>query len=112
MGDWVKNLGQGGGSGANLTLQNVYAVPNGASAVVSSLIVCNRGPTTATFRVAVAKAAIADALSQYIYYDLPIIGNDTFIATVGLTLDMTDVVRFYASNANLNCHLYGTEITP
>jgi hypothetical protein len=64
-----------------------------------------------TFRVSVAVGGGATANKDYIYYDLPIGANDTFIATVGLTLAATDVVRVYASNTNLSFSLYGSEIS-
>jgi hypothetical protein len=73
--------------------------------------VCNRSSVLSTFRVSVAVGGGATANKDYIYYDLPIGANDTFIATVGLTLAATDVVRVYASNTNLSFSLYGSEIS-
>jgi len=46
-----------------------------------------------------------------LYYDLPIEANDTFTATIGMTLATTDVVKVYAGTANVSFNLYGTEIT-
>ncbi len=47
----LKVLGQA--SPASATDTDVYSVPTGASAVVSTLTVCNRASTLATIRVAV-----------------------------------------------------------
>lgn len=77
---------------------------------VSTLSVCNRGTAT-TFRVSMAVAGAADDVKQYLYYDLPIGANDTFLATIGITLGETDVVRCYAASDNVSFNLFGIEST-
>lgn len=109
MAETFKVLGQSRPAAATLTA--AYTVPAATSTVVSSIVINNTSATATTARVSVAIAGAADALSQYVYYDLSIPGNDTFIATVGLTLAATDVVRVYATLATLNFHLFGSEIT-
>ena len=89
----------------------LYTVPAATSAVASSVIVCNRSAVLSTFRISIAIAGATTAPKDYIYYDLPIGANDTFIATIGVTLATTDVVRVYASNTNLSFSLYGSQIT-
>jgi hypothetical protein len=81
------------------------------SAVASSIIVCNRNTTQATFRVSIAVGGGATANKDYIYYDLLIAGNDTFIATIGVTLAANDKVKVYASSGNFSFSLYGSEVT-
>ena len=104
-----KTLGQSSPSATTETA--LYTVPAATSAIASSIVVCNRSSVLSTFRVSVAVGGGATANKDYIYYDLPIGANDTFIATVGLTLATTDVVRVYASNTNLSFSLYGSEIS-
>lgn len=79
--------------------------------VVSSLIVCNRGNSSTTFRVSVSVGGGATATKDYLYYDVSIGANDTFIATIGVTMDATDIMRVYAGNANLSFSIWGTEIS-
>lgn len=93
------------------TLTDSYTVPALTSTAVSSLVVCNRSATATSFRISIAPAGAADATSQYIYYDVAIPGNDTFIATVGITLAATDVIRVYATLATLTFSFYGTQNT-
>jgi hypothetical protein len=93
------------------TLTELYTVPALTSVVISTLIVCNRGSTSTTFRVSVRVNGEADALKQYIYYDVIIPKNDTFAATLGITLQEDDEVWVYAGNSNLSFQLWGTEIT-
>jgi hypothetical protein len=40
-----------------------------------------------------------------------IAANDTFIATIGVTLATTDKVKVYATTANLTFQLFGSEIS-
>ena len=89
----------------------LYTVPSATSAIGSSIIIANRGTSVATFRVSISVGGVATTNKDYIYYDLPIGANDTFIATIGITLATTDVVRVYASNTNLSFSLYGSEIS-
>ena len=107
MTDTVKTLGQL--NPAATTLTTLYTVPAATSTVIASLIVCNSGNTPTTFRVSIAVAAAADNIKQYIYYDVVINPNDTFIATIGVTLATTDLIRAYAGNANLSFSVFGVE---
>lgn len=104
-----KNLGQ---IAPNATTETVlYTVPASTSVVSSSVMVCNRSATATTFRISVSVGGGATATKDYLYYDTPIAGNDTFSATLGITLAATDIVRVYAGTANLSFSIWGTQIT-
>lgn len=109
MGEAAKVLGQVEAPATTLT--DLYTVPASTQTTVSSLVICNRTNSSKTFRVSVAVANLADTLKQYIYYDVTVMRNDTFIATIGLTLAATDRVRVYASAVGLSFSLYGVEYT-
>ena len=104
-----KTLGQTSPSAASLT--DSYTVPAVTKTTVSTITVANRSATATSFRISVAKAGAADALQQYLFYDVPILGNDTFAATIGITLETTDVVRVYATLATLSFNIFGIEET-
>ena len=107
-----KVLGQAAPMG--LVLTDLYTVPAVTSAVVSSITIANRGPDLAVFRVAVCPLGAALANQHYLYYDVAIGGYDTFIATVGITLATTDVVRVRAGGLggdDLTFQLFGSELT-
>jgi hypothetical protein len=94
------------------TLTALYTVPASTQATVSTLTVTNRGGSgTALFRISIAVAGAADDPKQYIYYDVPINVNDTFAATLGLTIGATDIVRCYTNVATLSFALFGVEVT-
>ena len=102
-----KVLGQSNPSATTLT--DAYTVPALTKATVSTILVANRSATPTTFRISVAVAGAADSLEQYTHYDIPIPGNDTFGATIGMTLGPADVVRVYATLATLSFNIFGIE---
>jgi len=103
-----KVLGQLAPSATVLT--DVYTVPISSQTIISTLVINNRGGSSTTFRVSIAVNGAADSPKQYIYYDVTINANDTFAATIGMTLGSGDVVRVFAGNANLSVTLFGVEI--
>lgn len=109
MATTIKVLGQSNPSATTLT--TLYTVPASTSTVCSSISICNRSASSTTFRVAVRPGGAAISNEHYLYYDVTLAGNDTFIATIGMTLATTDVVSVYATLATLSFHLYGQEIS-
>lgn len=94
---------------------DIYVTPNSTSTIISSITVANRGTSIAQFRVAIHQATGVTLTKDYLYYDVTIGGNDTFIATVGITLAATDRVRVEGRSTgggNLSFQLFGSEITP
>lgn len=108
MANYYKILGQS--SPAATTETDLYAVPALTSTVSSSITICNRGTTQASFRVSITQGGGATSNKDYLYYDVLLAGNDTFVATIGISLATTDVVRVYSSNASLSFQIFGTEI--
>lgn len=104
-----KILGQSSPSATTET--DLYTVPAATSAVCSSLSICNRGSSQTTFRVSISQGGAATVNKDYLYYDVTLAGNDTFIATIGVTLAATDEIRVYSGNASLSFQVWGTEIS-
>ena len=102
-------LGQQAPSATTETV--LYTVPASTSAICSSIVVCNRGTSDATFRLSVSKGGGATADKDYLHYNQLVPANKTFDKVIGMTLATTDVVRVYASTANLSFNLFGTEIS-
>lgn len=107
--DTLKILGQSKPSAASLT--DIYTVPALTSTTISSIVVCNQSATATAFRISVAIAGAANTAAQYLYYDVAIGGNQTFVATIGVTLATTDKVRVYNTLATLSFNLFGIEVT-
>lgn len=92
-------------------LTDAYTVPAATKTVVSTLKACNQGSQPTTFRVSVAVAGVADTPKQYLHYDVPLDGNDSFSATEGYTLGAGDVVRVRSANGLCSFNLFGVEVT-
>ncbi len=88
-----------------------YTVPAATSTTISSIVVCNTTGSDTTFRISVEVAGAADAIKQYLYYDLPIANNDTFIATIGVTLAATDQLAVRAGSSNISFNVFGVELS-
>jgi hypothetical protein len=94
------------------TETDLYTVQTPAtSAVCSSIVVCNRGTAARLFRVSISSAGDPTENKDYLYYDVTLAGNDTFIATIGITLNLNDVIRVYSDTGSLSFNLFGTELS-
>lgn len=93
------------------TSTTLYTVPSATEAVVSTIAVANIAATSATYRIEVRPNGEALANKHYFAYDVTLGASDTTVITAGITLDASDVVSVYASNANLVFQAFGTEIS-
>ena len=94
----------------SVTNETVFTVPSATEAVVSTITVCNRGTAAATYRLAVRPDGTALGNLHYIAYDATVPGNDAIALTLGLSLNASDIIATYASNANLTFNVFGAEI--
>ena len=108
MATTYKVLGQVAPSATTAT--TAYTVPSSTQTVVSTIAVCNRGASSATYRIAIRPNGATLANEHYIAYDTAITANNSTMITIGVTMNATDVVTVYASNANLSFSLFGSEI--
>jgi hypothetical protein len=87
----------------------LYTVPSLTSAVVSSVVVCNTGTAERTFRIAIRNATLAN--KHYQYKDLPIPANDTFVLTIGATMEAGAIITVRANHAEVVFSAFGSEIS-
>ena len=104
-----KVLGQS--APAATTATTLYTVPAATQTVCSTLAVCNRGSTNATYRIAVRPGGATLANQHYIVYDAAIPANSTDTISIGPTLAAGDIVTIYAGNTNFSFSLFGSELT-
>jgi hypothetical protein len=108
MATTYKVLGQSAPSATTAT--TLYTVPAATEALVSSIAVCNRSASVATYRISIRPDGATLANQHYLVYDSSCPANDTVIFTIGITVNADDVVEVYASSADLTFHAYGTEM--
>jgi hypothetical protein len=100
------NLGQDN-PGAVLT--DLYTVPASTEAI-GTLFVGNIASVAKTFRMAFSIAGAGIANDHYLYFDLAVPANDTFLVT-GIAMAATDVLRVFGSDDNVTFNFVGVEIT-
>ena len=74
---------------------------------VSTISCCNRNAASTTFKIEVAVAAAVSEAKQALYEDITIAGNDTFAATVGVTLGNSDVIRCESASGFVAFQAFG-----
>lgn len=109
MANNYKVLGQS--APALATDTTLYTVPAAKEAVISTLVVCNRTATAATYRIAVRPDGASLANFHYVAYDVSIAANSFVTLTIGMTLDAADVVTVRSSTADLTFTAFGSEIS-
>jgi hypothetical protein len=96
---------------AATTAEELYVVPSGSSAVVSTIVIANRSAGTDTYRLAIKPtSATTLANEHYLAYDVPIAANDSTALTLGVTLSSGNVIVTYASAADLTITAFGSEL--
>lgn len=91
------------------TNTDLYTVPTSTQTVCSTLSVCNRDAST-NCRVAVRNAGASLNTSHYIVYDKQVNQSDTLFLTIGVTLNVADVITVSAGTGNVTFNLFGSEI--
>jgi hypothetical protein len=104
-----KVLGQSAPSATTNT--NIYTVPTATSAVISTIVVANRGETSETYRIAIRPAGATIANQHYIAYDVLVGSADSVTLTLGITLAATDIITVYTPSTKLSFSVFGSEIT-
>ena len=105
-----KILGQANPSAT--TLSTLYTSTS-VETIVSTITVANLAASAATFRIVVQSAADAGGAvnKQYLAYEVTVGATDTTTLTLGITLASGDVIKVYASTANLAFNAFGSQIS-
>ena len=103
-----KTLGQA--APAATTSTDLYTVPAATESIVSTITICNRAATDATFRISQSLTGAALANKDYLIYDATIPASGFITLTLGITMAATDKLRVYASSANISFNAFGTEL--
>lgn len=92
------------------TFTDLYTVPAGNSAVISTLTVCNTSTANVTFRTMIRPGGNTISTQQYIAFEVPIPALDSIPLTLGMTLAATDKLTVFSYQGNVAFNLFGTEI--
>ena len=94
------------------TETTLYTVPAATSAVVSTIAITNQTGSSGTYRIAVRPAADASTTQKhYIVYGATVGASDSIMLTLGVTLAAGDLIRVYASSADMSFNAFGSELS-
>jgi len=93
------------------TFFDIYAVPSGANAVISTVNVCNITSGNVTFRLAARQGNATLTTRQYLVYDTAVPPQDSIGLSLGISLGAGDVLTAFSFQGNTTFNVFGTEIT-
>jgi len=97
---------------AATTETTLYTTPAGTSTIVSTIAISNQAGTSGTYRIAVRPAADASTTQKhYIVYGATVAASDSIMLTLGITLAAGDLIRVYASSADMAFSAFGSELS-
>lgn len=89
---------------------DLYTVPEGKSAVTSTLSVCNRSAVAKNYRVAVRPEGNTLSDIHYVAYDISLGAYDSIALTIGMAMQANTVVTVRGQGL-LSFSLFGSEIS-
>jgi hypothetical protein len=109
MANTYKILGQANPS--TTANANLYTVPSGTAAVVSSLVITNVIASDAIARVFIRQAGASATTTNSIAYDVTITANSVATFTLGITMGAADIITVQSDTANaIAFHAFGSEV--
>jgi hypothetical protein len=89
----------------------LVTVPSSTEIVISTIVICNRASSSKTFRIYLRPDDETLANKHYLAYDTTVNANDTITMTLGITMNASDKLYVYGSDANISFSAFGTKIT-
>jgi hypothetical protein len=90
---------------------DIYTVPLGKEAVISTITVCNVGNTSCTYRIAARSGSQSIENKHYVVYDAEISTLETIGLTFGITLSENDTITVRSSvSSSLSFNIFGSEL--
>lgn len=106
MATTYKILGQITGSAATASL---YTVPAATQAVVSSIVIANRGTVTGTYYIGALPSGSTIENKNWIAFAVPVSASDSTALTLGVTLNAGDSIQV-SGNLTGSFSAFGSEI--
>ncbi len=92
------------------TPATLYTCPASTQTVISTLVVCNRGAASGTYRISIRPNGASQSDEHYIVFDTTASANSTTAYTLGITIDASDVITVYSSSSDFSFNAFGSEI--
>jgi hypothetical protein len=88
---------------------DLYTVPTGKEAVISTIAISNPTTSATRYRVAVVPSGETLAVKNWIAFDIPISANTTTTLTLGITLAAGDKIKVSNDTGNVSFTAFGSE---
>jgi len=95
---------------ASNTLTNLYTVPAGNSAVISSINIANLDANAAAFSIAANISGVATSNTNFLAWRISIPGNDSIALSLGVTLNASSQLSVNANTSTVTFSAFGTEM--
>lgn len=99
------------GTAGLTTYATLYNTSASATAVVSSILICNTASSSASYRIAIMGSAGTPSAENWVVYDATVSGNDTVCLTLGIALKNSQFIRVSSSANTVTFSAYVSEIT-
>lgn len=99
------------GTSSTGTYATLYNTGAGATAVISSILICNTSSASATYRIGIDTAAGTPGASEWLVYDATVAAKDTITLTLGICLQSSRYLRVSSSTNEVAFTAFVSEIT-
>lgn len=99
------------GTSSLSTYTTLYSTSASATAVISTISICNTASANATFRIAIMDSAGTPAQQDFIAFNSTIAANDTSFITVGITMSNSQHIRVSSSANTVSFIAFISELT-
>lgn len=94
------------------TYSTLYSTSASATAVLSTIAICNTASTAGTYRIGImGTEGTPGATDGLIAWDTPVPGNDTVFLNVGITMGNSKFIRVSSSGSAITFTGFISEIT-
>jgi hypothetical protein len=93
------------------TYGTLYNTSASATAVISTIAICNTASVSATYRIGIMGSAGTPSASEWIVFGASVAANDTVFITSGITLGNSRFIRVSSSANTVTFSAFVSEIT-
>lgn len=99
------------GTASTGTYATLYSTSASATAVISSILICNTSSASATYRIGLDTTAGTPGASEWLVYDASVAAKDTITLTLGVCLQNSRFIRVSSSTNEVAFTAFVSEIT-
>ena len=99
------------GTSSTSTYANLYTVPTGKAAVISTIGITNASSSNIIYRVAITDSNTTPTAEDWLIYDSTVAANDSTFVTIGITLTAGQYLKVSSSSNSSAFSCFLSEIS-